>query len=65
MHAGGTIRIWTRKIMADGLPTDSIVVIDNAPSHNTQTDHAPTSISKKKWNDCMVKVKKYSFYNSL
>lgn len=38
---------WIEERLIPHLPTNSVVVIDNAPYHNTQTNHAPTSNSKK------------------
>lgn len=38
---------WLEEKLTPNLPTNSVVVIDNAPYHNTQENHAPTSNSRK------------------
>uniref|UniRef100_A0A8D9E559 Tc1-like transposase DDE domain-containing protein n=1 Tax=Cacopsylla melanoneura TaxID=428564 RepID=A0A8D9E559_9HEMI len=38
---------WIQERLIPNLPTNSVVVIDNAPYHNVQVNRAPTSSSRK------------------
>lgn len=56
-----TYEKWLRTQLIPNLPSNSVVVVDNAPYHNEQYDPAPTSDAKKSELQAWLTVKGIEF----
>ena len=58
-------RKWVEQKLLNGLPPNSVLVMDNAPYHNKQTEKCPTSNSRKDDMKDWLTKKNIQFENSM